>query len=86
MLGIHQRQDWCPFRCPVTDYSGHLVASSVWWYKCKWLGLRSGTWGQRIAKPLYGQKLYPGFESLPLRQEISPSILLPFEIPRAAAR
>ena len=23
--------------------------------------------GQRIAKPLYGQKLYPGFESLPLR-------------------
>ena len=35
---------------------------------CKSLRLHVGASGQRHAKPLYGQKLYPGFESLPLRQ------------------
>ena len=29
---------------------------------------------RRFAKPLYGQKLYPGFESLPLRQFLPPQV------------
>ena len=58
----------CPVRCPVTDYSGHFALRFVSWYNCKSLRFHQGAPGQRIAKPLYGQKLYPGFESLPLRQ------------------
>jgi hypothetical protein len=54
--------------CPATDYSGNLAVGFITWYACKSLRIHGGASGQRIAKPLYGQKLYLGFESLPLRQ------------------
>lgn len=51
--------NWCPLRCPVTDYSGHMAASFARRHSCKSLILRSVALEERIAKPLYGQKAVP---------------------------
>ena len=47
------------------------MASFMVLYPSKCLELCCSASERRIAKPLYGQKLYPGFESLPLRQVFS---------------